>query len=240
MGIAAKEEDMKLEVLSWNVWYGTQLDKVSSFIKDSKADIIGLQEVTQTPEGTKNLAEELSRDLGFQYAYANGADARSWGKNFFIGNAVLSRFPIVSRQTHILSKENSRSAIQADIMIDGRLVHVFSTHFLHTHQKPSIIQEEQARTLVSVVPDSHAIVMGDFNATPESATLAIMKQKLRKTDGESQTPTWSLYEEGCCKTNGVTVRLDYIFVTHDIQVLQTTVRSSDGSDHLPISADIEL
>ena len=126
--------------------------------------------------------------------------------------------------------------------MDGSLLHIFSAHLLHTHQLPSVIQEEQARTLAAVIPDTHSVVMGDFNATPDSNTVAIMKKSLVKADGNSETPTWSVYveESDQCRTNGVTVRLDYIFTTQDISIIHTKVEKSDGSDHLPISMDIEL
>lgn len=234
---------MIIKILSWNIWFGTYLDKVTEFLKNSDADIVGLQEVTQTPDGKKNIATNLAQKLGYSYVYATGMDLRPYGKEFVMGNVILSKYPIIASKTHILSKTDSRIAIQADIDIKGKILHAFSTHFLHTHQQPSIIQEEQAHTLVSVLPKDNTIVMGDFNATPESKTVAIIQKKFQKADGENNTPTWSVYQrtEECCKEIAhVVVRLDYIFVTSDIHVRKSSIEQSDGSDHLPISAEVVI
>lgn len=233
---------MKIRILSWNLWYGTYLDKITNFIKNFNADIIGFQEATQTPEGKNKIAARIAKQFGYHYVYAPAVDARAWGKPFILGNAVLSKFPIISNITHYLSEEKTVNAVQADIKIHSKMLHIFCTHLKHTHQLPSLIQEEQARTLSSVIPDTSSIVMGDFNAIPGSKTVAIMKKRLIKADGNSKTPTWSVYveERDQCRTNGVTIRLDYIFTTKDIAVISTEVEKSDGSDHLPISAIIEI
>ena len=39
------------------------------------------------------------------------------------------------------------------------------------HQKQSDVQELQAENLVKILPKEKTIVMGDFNALPESATI---------------------------------------------------------------------
>lgn len=210
-------------------------------MKKSQADIIGLQEVTQTPEGKNNIGKQIAAELEYSYVYATGMDLRKYGKPFVMGNAVLSKYPIISSKTHLLSKTDSRVAIQADIQIENTQLHIFNTHLIHTHQKPSPIQEEQAKDLISVLLKEKTIVMGDFNATPESKAIQLLSKKLRKADGNSAQPTWSVYSEGCemCLPKGLTIRLDYIFTTNDIQQKTFTIHDSNGSDHLPISLIIK-
>lgn len=233
---------MKLKILSWNIWFGTYLDKVIQYLQQSRADIICLQEVTQTPEGKNNISENIARTLGYSYVYATGMDLRPWGKPLVMGEAILSKYPIISSKTHVLSKTESRIALQADIQVANNVLHIFNTHLLHTHQQPSEIQEEQARTLISVVPKQSALVMGDFNATPDSNAIQIMGKALTQVDGNTTIPTWSVYPEGCeeCKPSGVKIRLDYMFATDDLKTETFQVVESDGSDHLPISAEIDI
>lgn len=233
---------MNVRILSWNIWFGTYLDKVTGFLKNFGADIIGLQEVTQTPDGQNNLAVGLAAKLRYSFVYATGMDLRPYGKELVMGNAILSKYPIISNKTYILSKKDSRVAIEADLDINGKTLHVFNTHLLHTHQQPSKIQEEQVNTLVSVLPKDNTLVMGDFNATPDSAAIQIMRRAVKQADGDSTTPSWSMYSEGCnvCAPKDVSTRLDYIFATNDIRVKQFNTEHSDGSDHLPISLDIEI
>jgi endonuclease/exonuclease/phosphatase family metal-dependent hydrolase len=112
---------------------------------------------------------------------------------------------------------------------------------VHTHQQPSAAQEQQAANLLALVPSEHTIVMGDFNATPDSATTALMTHMFANTD-LTNTPTWSMHYEGCtvCKPQKVDTRLDYIFVTRDIEVVHSQVEQSSASDHLPISTIIRI
>lgn len=233
---------MLIKLISWNIWFGTYLDKVIDFLQKSHADIIGLQEVTQTPESENNLAVHLAKELEYYYVYATGMDLRKYGKPLVMGNAVLSKYPILSSQTHLLSKTDSRVAIQADIQIENTQFHILSTHLIHTHQKPSSIQEEQARYLISVLPKEKAIVMGDFNATPESNAIQLLANEFHNAGSDLTQPTWSVYPEGCdvCLPQGLTTRLDYIFTTYDITQKQFKIIQSDASDHLPIVLEIEL
>lgn len=83
--------------------------------------------------------------------------------------------------------------------------------------------------------------MGDFNAMPESKTIAKVKEVLIDADSRNQ-PTWSVYPAGCpeCNPQKVDIRLDYIFTTKDIHARSYWVESSKGSDHLPVSVIVEL
>jgi endonuclease/exonuclease/phosphatase family metal-dependent hydrolase len=140
----------------------------------------------------------------------------------------------------MLSDEHKRVGLQADIETPGGILHVVSTHLLHTHHAPSELQASQARTLARVVPGSRTIVAGDFNALPESDAVRAVSESLRQTD-PSLAPTWSMYPDGCtvCNPTDVTDRFDYIFATPDVVTRDPQVGQSDGSDHLPISVTID-
>jgi len=228
---------MQLKVLSWNIWNEGHFDEIAQFLKSSEADIIGLQEVLPFSKSIPIIGFLTS--LGYEHVYA---PARlSSNEKEEMGNAVFSKFPIVSSAVHVLSEENKRIAVQADIAIEGETVHVFSVHLLHTHQKVSSIQELQAENLLKVLPQERVIVMGDFNATPESVVVQKMHSVLTDTN-TTHTPTWSVYPEGCpvCNPQKIDTRLDYIFVSSDIKVVSSAVAISRASDHLPISAIVEV
>ncbi|MFA5877464.1 MAG: endonuclease/exonuclease/phosphatase family protein [Candidatus Paceibacterota bacterium] len=228
---------MQLKVLSWNIWDEGHFDEIAQFLKSSEADIIGLQEVLPFSKNIPII--EFLTSLGYKHVYA---PARlSSGEREEMGNAVFSKYPIVSNAVHVLSEENKRIAVQADIAVEGKIVYVFSVHLLHTHQQSSGIQELQAENLLKVLPQERVIVMGDFNAIPESVAVQKMRSVLTDTDTTS-APTWSVYPEGCpvCNPQKIDIRLDYIFVSSDIKTITSTVEVSNGSDHLPISAIIEM
>lgn len=227
---------MQFKILSWNIWYDGYFEEISKFLKEFDADIIGLQEVVPN-DPTRDTIGFLTA-LGYQQVVAPVLKLQD-GRT--MANAIFSKHEILSNQTYVLSEVESRNALRSDIKVAYKTLHVFSTHLLHTHQQPSQIQELQANSLIKVLPSTHSIVMGDFNATPDSQAIKKMSDVLVNTDPLS-TPTWSVYPEGClvCNPQAVDTRLDYIFITRDIKATSFKVEKSKGSDHLPISVKVDI
>lgn len=229
---------MQVKVLSWNIWIDGDFDQASDFLKKNNADIIGLQEVKD--DDPKRDAINSLKNLGYKDAF--GSIEKIWnGKPYRDGPAIFSRYPIINVERNSLSEKDNRLALGVDVEFGGKVLHVFSTHLIHTHQKESLIQKEQAESLIRIIPKERSILMGDFNATPASSTIKLMQANLTDTD-KSQNPTWSVYPEGChiCNPQKIDTRLDYIFVTPDIKVTSFEVGQSRASDHLPITAVVEV
>ncbi|KKW45887.1 MAG: hypothetical protein UY98_C0035G0005 [Candidatus Kaiserbacteria bacterium GW2011_GWA2_58_9] len=226
---------MELKVLSWNIWLDGDIDAVVGCINDADADIIGLQEVI--PERPANVLKSLEK-MGYMNVFSKVMESRNAGLD--MGNAIFTKHKILEHKTHVLSDTERRLAEQAVINIGGKIFDVFNTHLLHTHQKYSPIQNMQIEKLISLLPRERTIAMGDFNATPDSDTIQKMSKVLVNTD-PSNAPTWSVYPEGCktCNPQSIDTRLDYIFVSKDLQAHSPVVMQSKASDHLPISAVIE-
>lgn len=230
---------MQAKILSWNIWVDNHFDQIKNFLEQSDADIIGLQEV-RDDDPSRDTVKFLEK-LGFNYVFT--PLTKNWdGKNWSFGPAIFTKHQIVSRNKFMLTeKEDSRVLVQADIKINNRIVHVFCTHLTHTHQKNSDLQLRQAEELLTHIPDKNSILMGDFNAIPDSKTITEVKEVLFNADVHNQ-PTWSVYPEGCptCNPQKIDIRLDYIFTTNDIKTDSYKVENSKGSDHLPISVIAEL
>lgn len=229
---------MKLKILSWNIWIDGNFRQICDFLKEADADIIGLQEI-QADDPRRDVINYLS---GLEYDYFFAPVQKVWGgKTWNDGPAVFSRLPIINRQTFLLSTANPRAAVRADIQVQDKILHVFSTHLIHTHQQPSAEQEEQGLNLLKELSAESTILMGDFNATPNSTIIKEIRKILVDSDASS-TPTWSVYPEGCkvCAPPNVNFRLDYIFTTKDLKTSGFKVESSKASDHLPISVVIEI
>lgn len=239
---------MSLKILSWNIWGGQHLPEIISFLRTANADIIGLQEVIQDLDGSNNTAKMIAEELGYEYIYAptyNVETAKSYKlfkpKTVEVGNGILSRRKISEYKVHKLSEEKKRMAVEALIPADGRNLRVFSTHLKHTHHQPSELQNLQAENLTKVIPKENAVLMGDFNAAPDSECVKIVSRVVENTDKIPFAPTWSVYPEGCptCNPQAIDTRLDYIFKTRDIKTSSFEVGNSKGSDHLPISVIVE-
>lgn len=233
---------MIIKVVSWNIWFGKYYHEIAHYLKNRESDVIALQEVIQDLDGKHNIAENLAKELGYHWKYEETLQMEYEGKTVSWGNAILSKYPIHQTQLHELSSDdNRRTALQATIEIGDEQVTIISTHLIHTHQKPSKLQETQAQNLLSIIPNTKAIVMGDFNALPDSNAVKIMSDVLRNVDSQLD-PSWCMYIEGCpvCKIDELVYRLDYMFATRDIKVHSYQTDYSKGSDHLPIAATLEL
>jgi len=228
---------MQLKVFSWNIWINGHFDEIKRFLKETDADVVGLQEV-QDDDPERDIIKFLT-ELGYDHVFQ--PVPKVGPRNVRDGPALFSRLPMSNKQTYTLSSESSRAAVSADIQVGDTIVHVFSTHLLHTHQEYWEVQEMQAKKLMTLLPKKRTILMGDFNATPDSFIIETIRSELRDSDPLG-IPTWSIYKEGCdvCDATKENIRLDYIFTTPDLKVENPKVESSTGSDHLPVSAVIEV
>ncbi len=225
-----------VKILSWNIWCEGDFEEKAKFLRSCGADIIGLQEVILN---SKELpVAPLLTSLGYGYVYAPSFMARAGVE---AGVAVFSKYPIVGSKVHFLSEEKRRSAMEAEINVSGKILQVFSAHLMHAHLQFSEIQNLQTENLIKILPKEKTIVMGDFNATPESFVFEQMNKVLQNSD-PALTPTWSMYPEGCpvCKPEKIDTRLDYIFTSSDLKISSPKVEASKGSDHLPISIVVEI
>ncbi len=240
---------MKIKVLCWNIWCGTHLEEVIEFLKKADADIIGLQEVCEDTRGS--IGEIIAKELGYHYVHAVNMDLPvryipGYGdddmRKIKFGPAILSKHKIVKSQVIELTKEDNRLIIQADVEIGNQIVHVYSIHLKHTCQKYLELQDLQAENLINITSNEKTIVMGDFNSLPESIVVKKIKNALKDTEESIATPTWSVYKNGCtmCRVDSIRYKLDYIFTSKDLVANSFTVHDSKGSDHLPISAIIEI
>src|SRR3989338_352825 len=162
---------MRLKILSWNIWVDGKFDQIAGFLKTANADIIGLQEA-QTDDPELNVVGFLN-GLGYKHVFA--PVQKFWGeKNWHDGPAIISKYDIVSSKIYMLSETKPRTAVRADIKIGDKILHVFSTHLVHTHQQESELQNGQTENLIKLLPYDRTIVVGDFNAIPGSATIEAM------------------------------------------------------------------
>ncbi len=240
---------MKLKILSWNIWCGTYLDGVIEFLKTADADIIALQEVAQNDRG--NISEIIAKELGYKYVYTTDINMplkylpgheENDERTIKMGNAILSKYEITSSKEHHLVENKDRTVIEANIKVADKILNVFSIHLRHTHQKQRDLQDLQADNLLKLLPKENTVVMGDFNSLPESGVIEKVSKVLQNTEANSNTPTWSVYKEGCteCLIDKLIHKLDYIFTTKDLKTNSFEVYDSKSSDHLPISVVVKI
>jgi endonuclease/exonuclease/phosphatase family metal-dependent hydrolase len=178
----------RLRVATLNVWnksgpWAERMTLVREQMSALALDVLGLQEVLEleTPAATTNQADEL-KPVGWHRAYAAAHDmAVAWvpkGQSLHFGNALLSRFPIVRSSSHPLPgadlSDQKRCVLHAVVEAPFGEVDFFVTH-LNWKLDEGWIRELQVKTVAKLVaelaPDDGRfppVVMGDFNAEPQS------------------------------------------------------------------------
>ena len=176
------DEPLRLRVLSYNIHHGAgvdaklDLERIAGVIRSVEPDLVALQEVDKTVKrsGSVDQPAELARLTEMQVVF--GANIELQGGHY--GNAVLSRFPIVRHQNHLLpniDKSEQRGVIEAEIQLpqaDERLL-LLATHLdYRAENEERLASAEAINKLAAQHSSKPALLAGDMNDTPESQTLA--------------------------------------------------------------------
>jgi endonuclease/exonuclease/phosphatase family metal-dependent hydrolase len=173
--------DTRLRVVTWNVWgrgdpWEARLGAISATLVALAPDLIALQEVWE--EGGSNQAAVLAAELGFHHVYAS----RYAIDGVAIGNAILSRWPIVHHEVRPLPApvelEELRNVIRANVDGPRGPIEFFSTH-LNWRFDQSHVRQEQVRMVARFVSETERravppILAGDFNAVPDSDEIRML------------------------------------------------------------------
>lgn len=176
-----------IRALTINIWnkqgpWPRRLDLLGRGIGALDPDVVGLQEVLHLDGAGPNQAEELAAPLARHVAFAP-----AWpiaGGPLVMGNAVLSRWPILERRVVPLPVENpaeeGRSLLYALVDApDGRLP-LYVTHLSWKFHQAHV-RAQQVRAIDDAVRDTMGagvlppILMGDFNAEPESDEIRFLR-----------------------------------------------------------------
>lgn len=227
-----------IRVITYNIKLSKKIDKATQLLAQhddlNGADIICLQEMD--PAGVKQIANTLK----YNYVYYPAILHPRSEKDF--GNAILSKWPIISDQKIILPKVGTgrlqRIAVYATILINSIKISVACIHmkiFAGRLQRRIPIDH----VLASLDPAiNHCIVAGDFNTFTKSNCEAIF-EPFHEADFQLVTDAvgstynyWYLLNK---KTS-----LDHIFVRGMDIVNTGKVANRNPSDHIPIWGKLKL
>lgn len=231
-----------LSLLTFNIRHAEGSDgtidvaRVAQVIRDSKAEIVGLQEVDRGVErsGRRDLLKELADLCGMQLAFGKNIDHQ--GGDY--GNALLTTRPIVSVGNRALPNTDGseqRGVLQVVLDVDGTRVLVLTTHLDHRRADAQRLASADALLeMVQTFGEGPVVAMGDFNDVPGSATW----RRLTATF----TDVWAAAGAGDGFTIPVEVpskRIDWILV-RGLQPRSAAVITTQASDHLPVAAVVQL
>jgi endonuclease/exonuclease/phosphatase family metal-dependent hydrolase len=176
-----------MRVMSWNLWWRhgpweLRQQAIAATVAAVRPDLCGFQEVWGGP-GEENLAIDLAGRLGMHWCWAEAGKARdAGGTELFIGNAILSRWPIIAHAADALpvtGSDEARVAVAARIDAPGGALPMFTTHLTYGPGR-SALRTAQVRALARFVEEHSGgcayppVVTGDLNAEPGSDELRLL------------------------------------------------------------------
>ena len=241
---------MNIRVMTYNIQHGhvhlsdpgvIDLTKVAAVMKESGADIIGLNEVRGLGEDEYYTAqaEKIADYLGYHCWF--GKSVYVFGFNPY-GNAIVSKWPIVKAEVFPIPSPSdsntryyeTRSVLRAVIETpEYSQIAVYCSHFGLT--------DEEHRNAVSFVKDMLSkeslpfVLMGDFNMTPDDSLIGALDHSFVSTHhilekaGEKTFPSEAPDE-----------LIDYIYTSNDFDVGSISTIKIIASDHRPVLANLTL
>lgn len=252
-----------MKVLTYNVhlWEGQDgrmdIDRLATIIEHSGADVVSLNEVlhpvhTHHSESKPlaDLANLLRMDWAFGESNREVQRPNWWGP---VGNAVLSRFPIINDTNHYLPKlpgTQGRNLLTARLDVDaGKQFSIFSTHLDHAFEGFRMWQLRGVMSALRQHVNEPHVLMGDFNTHgpigPNSRRFTPPVIRMLKnegyvdaymTAGEGEATTFMFYYP---------FRIDYIFVPQVMAPHLLACRAlhsrliEHASDHRPLLAEFD-
>jgi endonuclease/exonuclease/phosphatase family metal-dependent hydrolase len=242
-------------ILSWNIDRGKHLDRIEAVVRETKSELCIFQEVDLAARRTdgKDIARELARTLGMNYAFAPEFRELSQGtaeKPAYHGQAILTRFPI--RSSRILRfrnqsgfwkprpllvaklplfqrREGGRVALVSELDAGGKLMVVYNLHLeSRGDDLLRLLQLEEVLADTSrYPPETSVIIAGDLNTKTRRSALP---GRLRKAGYQS------VFGDRRVRTFKIVGGVDWIFSRGPIQLENARVlRGAQASDHDPIS-----
>ena len=235
---------MKIKFMSYNTQHCLNFitqeidyDIIVNTIAQCGADVVGLQEILD--EGTdpafKAQAKILAERLGFYYYFAKAID---FGENNPYGIALISRYPILSAEVVFIPDPpvrkydgyyETRVLLKTVIDVAGGL-NVLVSHFGLNPDE----QENAVQTVIPNLPENRCVFMGDLNMEPDNPILAPIFARMQDTAKVMKEQKLSHISDN------PTVKIDYVFASEGIRVLDADIPASLISDHRPHWAIIEF
>ncbi len=224
-----------LMLATWNIHGAVGHDgrfdpwRIAEVLKEMNADIIALQEVPLGGHHWPNVLHRLERTMGLVGVAGPTFDVS--GRHF--GNAILSRYPILSTRKIDISfgSQEPRGALDADIYCHGCRMRVVATHLgLRAAERTAQVQRLLRCFDTAEMP---VILMGDVNEW------FVWGRPLRDLISHFQAvPAPATFPANC-----PILALDRIWIRPRHRLVRVRVHRSRlariASDHLPLLAYID-
>jgi endonuclease/exonuclease/phosphatase family metal-dependent hydrolase len=233
----------RLKVITYNIHHGAngaevdRLADMAKFVIESKADLVGLQEVDSVCKRSGNVDQmkRLGELTGLHYAFVRhfAYDGGAYGQG------ILSRYPISDIRNERLTlfvkngPAETRALISVLVTMPGnRKLKFASAHFALDAPSRMLQSEETIKYLQT--NEMPVIFTGDLNAEPSTKEVVNLDQFFASTD-PANLNTFPVDKP--------IKKIDYIFVSKSFLRKTTRFKVFNGnkdSDHLPAMATVKL
>ena len=203
-------------------------------IVESGADVIGLNEMRD--EGERDDYEPQMKILSELTGIENYYFARAIyckGMNPY-GNGILSKHKIVDVKTLPIPDPDGRTEgkyYETRCILKARLecgLTILVTHFGLNPDE----QENAVKAVLENLEGEKCVLMGDFNVLPDDKVLLPIREKMKDTAELFGCEKFSFPSDKPDR------KIDYMFVTPDIEVISADIPETVVSDHRPHTADV--
>ncbi|HEX3012282.1 MAG TPA: endonuclease/exonuclease/phosphatase family protein [Syntrophomonadaceae bacterium] len=226
-----------VKIATYNIRYGKGIDgkvslsRIAGVLQQINPDIIALQEMDKNRLRSYGAAQakKLAKALKMNYVY--GAVKRYCLGSY--GNAVLTRYPIISYQNHLLpDSKDPRCCLQVNLNVEGVTLSFFNIHLGLNHTVRMYNVEHFVIPLIKSI--NHPVILaGDFNVTADGEEIKMLSPYLNDTFTHSQS-----FFKATFPSNRPVERIDYIFINNYCSCNEFDIINSQASDHLPIKTQI--
>jgi len=199
------------------------------------ADIVGLNEMRGAGSDAEFEAqvEKLAELSGMPYYYfAKAIEVKGKGP---YGNGLLSKKPILKAETVMIpdpvkekgGRYETRCLLKAEI--EGGIT-VLVTHMgLNADERLNAVE-----TVIGHIAEKKCILMGDFNMEPSDEILSPIYDVMQDTAVMFDSAQLSF------PSDAPTVKIDYIFLSRDVEIVSADIPAIVASDHRPHTAEVDF
>ena len=210
--------------------------RMAEVINRYAPDIVGLNEMRDTfaEPGYDKQTEILASLCGYQYhSFAKAIEVRG-STPFAYGNGFLSKYKIDEVTSFpIALPKDKRTYLyyESRVLMKVRLENGYTV--LVTHFGLSLEEKLQAvKIVVENLEEEKCILMGDFNVRPDGDILLPIRDRMKDCASVCDKEILTFPSDNPDR------KIDYIFVSPDIEVLNFGAENFIASDHFPITAEI--
>lgn len=244
---------MRVKIFQWNIWYKEKAENILKLIKKVNADILCFQEVSINTvyNNYRDVGKIISEKINFEYNFAEAEKSekgRIWGNGIFTRFKILDNFNFFvadSKDSSDYSMEGRSCAASRIKLADGKSITIATTHLSYDHKfietEAKLIEIKKLARFFKKNPNK-LVFTGDLNMAPDSESIKQIEKYLVHCGPNYQESTWTTkpFSYKGFEEDRLRWRLDYVFATKDIKVIDSKIIETEYSDHLPILTEIEV